>query len=229
LALMLCVSTGTAMDHSFDGLWMAAYSALFTVFFLAGPAWSGESLAGWHRPFKTVGALGGIVLALIFSFEGVWKHVDWNWKEIPRMARVAPTGTLADFVVTAGLLAGAIYLFVRCLRRRRGSEAFFGAAPILTTLCLVYSGWLQRENGFPPMILFNLYMFTLSVGILAQGIRRNSLATVNAGMLALTALIAARFFDRDIGFTLRGVLFICIGIGFLTVNAVLIRRRGGVA
>ena len=60
------------------------------------------------------------------------------------------------------------------------------------------------------------------------GGRRNSLATLNMGMLMLAVLIITRFFDSDIGFILKGLVFIAVGIGFLVTNIWLARRPGGV-
>jgi len=45
----------------------------------------------------------------------------------------------------------------------------------------------------------------------------------------LAALIILRFFDSDLGFVVRGLAFITVGIGFLVTNVVLIRRKGAVA
>lgn len=60
------------------------------------------------------------------------------------------------------------------------------------------------------------------------GIRNNNLAVVNTGMLMLAILIIARFFDSDISFIIKGLVFIIVGIGFLVTNAILARRMRGV-
>jgi len=58
-----------------------------------------------------------------------------------------------------------------------------------------------------------------------QGYRNTQV--VNAGMLMLAILIIARFFDSDIDFIMKGLVFIAIGIGFLVTNILLARRMGG--
>jgi hypothetical protein len=52
---------------------------------------------------------------------------------------------------------------------------------------------------------------------------------VNTGLLVLSALIIARFFDSDLSFLARGVAFILLGAGFLTANVVILRRKGAMA
>jgi len=76
------------------------------------------------------------------------------------------------------------------------------------------------------MILFNVYLAVLGVGTLVTGLRGRRLGVVNAGMFVLAALILCRFFDSDLGFLLRGVAFILIGVGFLATNLVLLRWKG---
>jgi hypothetical protein len=76
--------------------------------------------------------------------------------------------------------------------------------------------------------LFDLFLFALGIGTLVIGLRGRRLGVVNAGMLVLAAVILCRFFDRDLGFVLRGVAFILIGVGFLVTNLVLLRWKGAV-
>jgi len=74
------------------------------------------------------------------------------------------------------------------------------------------------------LLLFNAYMFALGVGTIVWGVREGAIGIVNGGMIILTALIVARFFDSDMGLIARGVAFILIGIGFLVTNLILIKR-----
>ena len=73
--------------------------------------------------------------------------------------------------------------------------------------------------------LFNFYVFATGVALLVMGVRRHQLGTVNGGMLILSALVLCRFFDSDLGFVLRGVVFIALGAGFLIANFLLLRRK----
>ncbi|MEK7813948.1 MAG: hypothetical protein AAB296_09315, partial [Candidatus Desantisbacteria bacterium] len=102
------------------------------------------------------------------------------------------------------------------------SKLLFGLAPLLATI-----GYMCAVGSVIfPAILFNVYLFVLGIATITVGVQNGRLSMVNAGMLMLSALIVARFFDSDIGFVLRGIAFIIIGIGFLATNLVMIRRRG---
>ena len=43
-------------------------------------------------------------------------------------------------------------------------------------------------------------------------------------MLFLTAMIVARFFDSDLSLIFKGIVFILLGIGFLSVNMVMSKQ-----
>ena len=75
------------------------------------------------------------------------------------------------------------------------------------------------------LVLFNLYSAALGIYTVVQGAREARLATVNFGMLILGALITSRFFDTDLSFVARGLLFILFGIGFLLLNYMIARTR----
>ena len=49
---------------------------------------------------------------------------------------------------------------------------------------------------------------------------------MNVGLLVMAALILARFFDSDLNFLLRGLIFIALGIAFLMANLMMLRRKG---
>jgi hypothetical protein len=51
------------------------------------------------------------------------------------------------------------------------------------------------------------------------------IGTANLGMLVIAGIVAARFFDSEIGFVVRGVGFIVMGVGFLVANFILFKKR----
>ena len=77
--------------------------------------------------------------------------------------------------------------------------------------------------GF-ALTLFNIYLFACGLMVTINGIQSGHLGTVNAGMIILAALIGARFFDSELGFVVRGLAFILVGVGFLITNWMIIRK-----
>jgi hypothetical protein len=73
------------------------------------------------------------------------------------------------------------------------------------------------------MVAFTLLLFIVGIVTIAVGVRRQSLGTVNLGMVVVALLVVVRFFDSEFGFIFKGFAFILVGLGFLVANIVLSR------
>ena len=96
--------------------------------------------------------------------------------------------------------------------------------------CVIGAGYLVQYfdgSGIGATLILNAYMLGLSISVIAAGVRVYNLAKLNLGMFMMAALIIARFFDMDVSFIVRGVLFVLAGIGFLVANVVIVRRKAG--
>jgi len=70
-----------------------------------------------------------------------------------------------------------------------------------------------------------VFLLLLGVYHIGLGTQRDHLGILNFGLLIITAQIICRFFDTDLSFTVRGLLFLVVGAGFFLTNIYLIRRR----
>lgn len=167
------------------------------------------------------------MITFLLTNQRIWESIGWFGYRMnePGAGNLLLALGLPLVMVTFCLLAA-------CVRRNQAGRVLLGVAPLV-----VFGGYMlftylvsgAKETDIPgntiiPTVLFNLYFFTLGVNTTVSGIRSGRLGTVNAGMFLLAALILARFFDSGIGFVIRGVIFIIVGIGFLTTNLVLLRR-----
>ncbi len=219
-ALCLCVATGITLEKALPGLWTIVYSALFAVFFLwgGGPDSSEDGIL--RRPFFTVGALGIVTLSLLLTFEFAWDDIGWSYYR--HAARFHKTAAVADYVLTLGLFGAAMARLALAAQTRRVPDMLFGGMPAVAVSCYIAAA-LGRDAGL-CVLLFNLYVFGLALTTIVDGIRHARAGTMNAGMGILSLLIIVRFFDSDMSFLVRGLVFIAVGIGFLGANAVVIRR-----
>ena len=220
-ALALCTSLGTGFCTAdvLSNWWILIYAGLFATMYLTGERWFDEAASWWQRPFQTVGVLGVFGLALLLTCQWPWRETVTAWKA------GQPAGELA---VAAAWLIVAVLLWIESLARRRLAGSMFGAIPVVAALSYLIA---VRTGGgvLLAAVLFDVFLFVLGVGTLWRGLREDRLGVVNGGMLMLAGLIVMRFFDSDLGFVVRGLAFIGVGIGFLVTNVVLIRRKGAVA
>lgn len=224
ISICLCIATGIVLEEALPGLWIIVYSGLFVVLYLTGSFWFGEAPSIWQRPFHTIGAMGIFVLSFILTYKSPWEEIGWSYYR--SYGKYHGFAAVSDYILAIVLIVSAISLLITCVRRQQSFKLLFGISSIVAVIGYGFSGF--GANIVFSTFLFNLYLFILSVGTIASGIRNNRLGVVNAGMIMLMTLIIARFFDSEMSFVIRGIAFIIIGIGFLTTNLILVRRRGGV-
>jgi hypothetical protein len=120
------------------------------------------------------------------------------------------------------------------LRRSVQFSVLAAAFPIVAALGWFLAGscprtdWSQTDCDLWAAILFDVYALGLGVELIARGLRANSTARTNFGLLVISALGIARFFDSDLSFVTRALGFIIIGVGFLLTNVVLFKKRSAV-
>lgn len=200
-----------AFSHSLDRLGMLIYSCLFALTYLCGVRWF-SSQTGW-MPFKPVGLAGSISITFFLTFHDIWSYLQ--------VSRDADSAVL--YLSAAVLLALVIGSTLR-VRNNPGVRQF-ALIP-----CVIGAGYLVQYfdgSGIGATLILNAYMLGLSISVIAAGVREYNLAKLNLGMLMVAALIIARFFDMDVSFIVRGVLFVLAGIGFLVANVVIVRRKAG--
>jgi hypothetical protein len=126
-------------------------------------------------------------------------------------------------LVAAALGLIALVRAVRGLRESRWSEALFAGAlvPAILGVAAALAGQVPTA-----MLVFNGYLAALGLATLARGLGEARLGATNLGLVLLTTLATARFFDVDLSFVARGIGFILVGLAFLAVNVYLVRKRG---
>lgn len=162
-------------------------------------------------PFGLLGGLCIFGMALILSFD-------------------SPGGGLFDMAAGMGIFSGIvilIWLGFSALVIRGGAwtpvDILLIAFPLLVFVDQLLS--LVMGGGDLLAILYNGYLIALGVLLIRDGARRSSLSRANAGLVVVAILLLVRLFDSDISFTLKGILFILVGVGFLAGNIAIVGRR----
>ncbi len=217
-AIVLAVGVGVSLTDVVGHLWVLIYTAFFAMLYVGGGLLVEPDTSFKQRPWHALGAGVLAVLALWFTFEEVWRYFvrDDYWRFDELNARLS-------YGIVLLLIAGTLTLLVQTYRRNRLHLLGFGIMPVLVGL-----GYVDAYGSDQPvigMIIFNLYVFVISIYTISRGIRLNRLGIVNGGMIMLSFLILFRFLDSDLSFMLKGIAFIIVGAAFLLTNYVLMRRN----
>lgn len=212
--ISVAVALGT-LGRDEGHLLVVAYFSLFALFYVIGslPVFrNGKTISDGYA---VIGLLGQIVLLLVYSFDGAWSELLDNDR------RLAPLFAAPEWYAAWGLTFAATGLLI--WETIKGDwKSMSPLAPVF----LLFAG--MYVVGMPSSVsaaIINLVVFASAILTIERGARKEALGTLNLGMLILSALIVCRFFDADLSFVLRGILFVLLGIGFFAANYWLISKR----
>ncbi|MDD2702509.1 MAG: DUF2157 domain-containing protein [Candidatus Omnitrophica bacterium] len=215
LALSLALYTASFMIWFMPHLWMVYLSLLFASMYLIGTRRFPAISHDWQIPFRRIGELGVIVVSLILTYRGAWSMIPyWDSRD------------MKPFEFQGGILLVIIYsivtllLVIEAIKEKRFGNVLIGIAPVAAVAGFSFSS--------AAMVLYNIYFLIFSLERVRSGFRENKVRAVNTGLLLLILVVMLRFFDSGINLVLKGLVLILLGAGFLVVNMVVIRRKGGV-
>jgi len=220
--MIICISFAASfsLGKTWPGSWIIIFPSIYSIFYFLGWLKINKTTTNWQRPLRLVGAVGLFIFAFQFTFRYVWQYLGAYSYGLRDFSGIS---ALPDHIITIAVVSTAALLFYSNIKRKHLDIALFGAVPLLAMIAYL----VKEQSVVFPLLIFNVYLFILSISRIITGIRSSNLAVVNVGMLMLALLIIARFFDSDISFIMKGLAFIIVGIGFLAVNLKLARSLGG--
>jgi hypothetical protein len=221
--ISVTVAAGVTIERVWPGLWIIVYASIFALIFLCGEFWFAKAEGFWTRPLRHFGAGGILVLSFLLTFEWPWREIGWHCHRWDRIADT-PWRALPDLILGGIVPLAAITLLVTTWRRKQPLGLVLGLAPIIAVCGFGVAASFGEYAG--SAAIFDLYLFAIGLWLLVTGIRIPLQGQMNLGLFVISSLIVARFFDCDLDFLLRGLLFIALGIAFLVTNIILIRRKG---
>jgi uncharacterized membrane protein len=227
LTIALVFGLGLTADFAKTDLGCVAFAGLLTAIYLAGIKFFQRTDERLH----IVALLGGIgigVTAIVLTFESSW-HMsrEFFWGERTLGANIAFALEIVFPIIAILLAASDIF------RRRFQFSLAAAAFPIVTAILWGIANlcqrpaerWWSTRCSFTAAALMNCYALWLGIDFLTRGIRSNSVARANFGLLLIAALAISRFFDSELSFITRGLGFIVVGAGFLVANILMFKKR----
>jgi hypothetical protein len=226
LAAVAALGLAFTGDFAHANFGTLAFAGFFAAVYICGIEFFPAADSGRLHLLALLAGVAIGVMTIVLTFEGAWRHQGtllWP-AEFPRGMSVAIQLT---FPITA--IALAVWSFVR---RSVQFSVLAAAFPIVVAVawfladrCPRETRWTQTGCDLWAAILLDVYALGLGVELIARGLRANSTARTNFGLLIIAALGVARFFDSDLSFVTRAIGFIVIGVGFLLTNLLLFKKR----
>ena len=214
-----CIAAGVGTSvqlQSSSGVMLFASSLTAALYVAGAVARTHGSEPFYGAPARILGGLTIAVAAVFLGQPGALGH-DFDVSEAVGWEERALT--LAIGAACAGFaLLGALRLATRAWPR-----ALFAALPLFVGLGILSQS--STGSPWPASALFNAYALAAGIGFTLLGMRESSTGIANLGFLLLAWLVFYRFVDFQLSYTLRGLAFIALGIGFLLFNLRLRRAR----
>lgn len=214
IPLSLTVVLGIVADKT-EILIPVAYCTLFGLFYLIGKQNFLKTQRIWNNGYTVIGSLGSVILLLILSFSDFWDSLRSENFEFMQVI------TSPEFIATCVISILASLLLYKVWKDKPLSKINPIEGLFLVFIIIFIIGMVSAV----AVILINVLLFIIGVITIREGAKRNHLGVLNYGLLIITALVISRFFDTNISFVIRGILFIAVGIGFFATNYWMLKKR----
>gem|GEM_PF-192805 len=167
-----------------------------------------------NNSYRTIGMIGSIIILFIGSFSGFWSEISTESSTMPLLSSIYFWIGITCFIAAIVLL----------LLNNKSSQSIH---KIILTICvlLAYPLFFIDVPIFIKVIVINLMILMIAVSNIKDGFNQSKLSVMNLGMIYITILIICRFFDFDISFIIRGIVFVLIGLAFFAANYILINQN----
>lgn len=209
IPLSLTICLGIAGEQS-EVLLLAAYSSLFGVLYLVGKSKFLENTSLAANGFELIGSLGSIFILLMTSFRSFWNEFEgdtFQWQS-------------QEFLVFGVLTLLGLALLVKLLLNTSWKEIFPLGFVFLLFIPVFFLGLYSNL----VVVAVNVLVLLIGVSTVKKGADEAHLGILNFGLLIIVALVSCRFFDTNLSFVLRGLLFVALGLGFFFTNYWMIKK-----
>ncbi len=209
VAISVIISTPVII-HQESYVVVLTYMTMLTLFYNLGTSHLFIKVPTWANAYRILGALGIIILLLISSFYTFWY-------EIIKDFGIEKTIFSKEFLLAIIYGFGAIYFYLKYQKFKFVHFIDFYLGMIVFT-------FIFSINGYYPYIWVNLLALAIGVVTIVGSIREEKLGMLNFGLLIIALLIICRFFDTEMSYLIRGIVFAVLGIGFFVANYFMIKR-----
>lgn len=189
---------------------MPAYLFLFGILYLISQSSLFEGKKWMQNPYLVLGSLGTLFLFFLLSFDGYWKELFEKKAEL-----LSPFFSI-EMIISMLLLA--VYGFFLYQKREVFNPLKYAAIGSLIAFFLAWA------SPVPPIVIINIMILVIGIYFIRAGSAEQHLGLMNFGLLTIAILIACRFFDIELSFVMRGILFVLLGIGFFVANYFLMKK-----
>ncbi|WP_299104937.1 DUF2157 domain-containing protein [uncultured Winogradskyella sp.] len=210
-ALSLIIVLGAFIQNNW-ALGFVMYAMLFGVFYNLGQLEIFNSQQLRRNSYVVLGSFGSVVLLMILSFNVIWEEIQYEI--IVFNSQEMWVSIVLIFIALALLVYSQI---------PKGKFKFNVFQYVFIIFLIVFA--LGSESAKLGTISTNIMILIFGVFAVKLGADTFRFSILNYGLLIIATAIVCRFFDTDMSFVLRGLLFVVVGLGFFLANYIMLKKQ----
>jgi uncharacterized membrane protein len=207
LSLTICLGI---LGKSNEDLLLLAYLSLFGIFYIVGKSRFLEKVSLSSNGLQIVGAFGSVFILLMTSFREVWKDIQTEHYDMESQ----------EFIAFSVLSLIGLALLAYVLSASHWKKVFPFGYIWLVFIPIFFLGLSTNL----AVIIINLMVLIIGVSTVKRGADGAHIGLLNFGLIIIMVLISCRFFDANLSFVLRGLMFVALGLTFFFVNYWMIKK-----
>lgn len=194
---------------------------ILSIFYLLG-IWlfPNRGASFMSRPLQTYAVAGSYVFLLILTYDFITVP-DFDINAVLSGHSYAAWAGVVNFIILLLMIGGYVLLLVKVFPSLKPVDYFVSFLPVFGVLVLILH---RLDAEILSILLANAYLLGWGIYYLISGVRERRMVWVNIGMFFILSLATARFFDTHWSYLIKGIIFVVLGICFLTTNIILSRR-----
>ena len=211
IPISLTIALGTFIEDNWVFgflIYMMLFGALYNIGKL--PIYNSQQLR--RNGYLIIGSLGSVILLMILSFKSLWEN----------FSKVNLDYTSPEIYVSIVLFFFAVLFLSIAFKNRKKEDLNLFQFIFLLFIALFFIGIHQDLVG---AVLINIGVFILGLSAIKIGADKFNFGILNYGLLIITILIVCRFFDTNMSFVFRGLMFVAVGISFFLTNYYMLKKQ----
>lgn len=188
------------------------YLSLFGLFYVVGDFEFISNGKLRNNGVKLLGSLGQLAFLLALSFGDFYRYKNIDWGKIIGSNEMIMTAVIV--IMTSVIL----------VIQRKGKPMHTFNPLTLSSILAIGLFFLGYVTDYAALFV-NLLILAIGIFTIRKGVKQDHLGMLNYGLLIISVLIICRFFDTNISFIVKGLLFVLLGISFFFTNYLIIKKR----
>ncbi len=208
-----------ALPAAFAGGWLFWGLAILLAFMLVGNRFYAKNLTVFGKPFQFM-ALWAIFHSLLSVSNKDGLKYLFELENLSYLDELEPTA-MKHYILGLIVVIGLTVLAFIYIRKKSVIHKSITYLPVLILFVMILhyiNQWYAFDMTWLGRVAINFYVLGFGLAAMILGNREKNIAALFYGLFLICALLWARYFDMDISFWLKGIIFLFVSGLFFFIN-----------